>query len=498
MRTPRAIAAIMLLGLIGTACGARLPADVRSQAANAILNGGSGGGSGGVSTGGGGSNGGGGTTANQGGGTSTGGSQGSQGTQGTKGSKGTTTTTGGKTTSGGGSGPSSCPTGGSDVGLTSNSITLGTVADRTGPVNGLFAGAQQGIEAFAQYVNSTGGLCGHSVTDDFADSGTNCNQNANDTTDLVKKVFAFVGSFSLYDGTGCGATVLKNNPTVPDIHVALDPSAETLPNHFDLEPGELGYATGMWKYYAQKYGSKVQHVGTILENVPSAVDKQNAQVHAAESQGWKFVYSNAASPTSTDFTSQFQTMCGKDHIQIFFTVTEDAQNAATMIQNEHSISACNGVINIIPIAYDSAFIPDFQGSPSELNGIQGWNEYALFFNSNEAANIPEVKLFQTWFRKVNGNAPINLYAMFAWAEGRMFQQAFEHAGKTASRKSVLASLKKIKHYNDGGMIAPTDPGSKTTGNKCYILWQLQNGQFERQSDPKTGYRCDGTFLPYKK
>jgi ABC-type branched-subunit amino acid transport system substrate-binding protein len=390
-----------------------------------------------------------------------------------------------------------CPTSGTGVGLTNNTITLGTVADRSGPVAGLFAGAQQGINAFAAYLNSTGGLCGHKVIVDFGDSGTNCTLNQNQTTSLLSKVFAFVGSFSLYDGIGCGATVLKANPTVPDIHVALDPTAETLPNHFDLEPGPLGYATGMFKYFKAKYGSKMDNVGTITEDIPSAVEKQNAQVHAAESQGWKFTYSNTAAPTDSNFTSNFQTACGKDHIQAFFTVTEDAQNAATMIQDEHSIAACKGVINIIPIAYDSAFIPDFQGKVSALNGIQGWSEYSLFFNANEAVNIPEVKLLQTWFAKTNPGKPLNLYAMFAWADGRMFQQAFQNAGPTASRASVLAALGKIKSFSDHGLIAPTDPGSKTTGNHCYILWQLQGGQFSRTADPKSGFRCDGEFLPFK-
>jgi ABC-type branched-subunit amino acid transport system substrate-binding protein len=392
--------------------------------------------------------------------------------------------------------PPGCPTGGTDVGLTSDSITLGTIADRTGPVSGLFAGAQQGINAFAAYLNSTGGLCGHTVTIDFADSGTNCSINQNDTSSLVSKVFAFVGSFSLYDGNGCGATILKKNPTVPDVHVALDPTAEALPNHFDLEPGQLGYATGMYKYYKAKYGAKMDNVGTISEDIPSAIAKQVAQVNAAKSQGWKFTYSNTAAATDSNFTSNFQTMCGKDHVQVFYTVTEDAQNAATMIQNEHSIAACKNVINIIPIAYDSAFIPDFQGSVSALNGIQGWSEYSLFFNKDEAENIPEVKLLQTWFAKTNPGQPLNLYAMFAWADGRLFQQAFENAGPTASRASVLAALGTIKNFSDHGLIAPTDPSSKTTGNHCYILWQLQNGQFSRMSSPKTGYRCDGKFLPF--
>jgi ABC-type branched-subunit amino acid transport system substrate-binding protein len=501
MRIPRAIAIVMLFGLVGTACGARLPADVRTAASNAVLN--SGGGTGGTSSGT--STGTGGTGTGTGASGSTGTTGGTAGTKGTSGTKGTTGasggthggSSGGSNTGGGnksGGGGSNCPTGGTDVGLTSNAITLGTIADRTGPVSGLFAGAQQGAEAFAQYINSTGGLCGHKITIDFADSGTNCSQNQNDTSSLIGKVFGFIGSFSLYDG--CGATVIRQHPTVPDVHVALDPAAATPPNHFDLEPGQLGYATGMFKYYKGKYGSKVQHAGTISENIPSAAAKQGAIVHAAESQGWKFVYQNAASPTTSNFTSNFQTACGRNHIQVFFVVSENAQNAATMMANERSVAACKGVINIMPIAYDSAFIPDYQGNASDLNGVQGYNEYSLFFNSDEAAKIPEVALFQQWFRRTNPGAPLNLYAMFAWAEGRMFEQAFQNAGKTANRQSVVAALKKIKNFSDNGLVAPMNPGSKGVGAHCYVLWQLENSKFSRIS-PASGFRCDGGFLPAK-
>ena len=188
-------------------------------------------------------------------------------------------------------------------------------------------------------------------------------------------------------------------------------------------------------------------------------------------------------------------MCGKNHIQIFFTVTENAQNAATMMANEKSVAACKGVINIIPIAYDSAFLPDYQGSASDLNGLQGYNEYSLFFNSGEASGIPEVALFQQWFHRTNPGQAVNLYAMFAWADGRMLQQAYEHA-KTGNRAGVMAALRKLKNWDDNGLISPTTPSSKTTGNHCYILWQLQNGAFSRVADPKTGFRCDGGFLPF--
>jgi hypothetical protein len=118
----------------------------------------------------------------------------------------------------------------------------------------------------------------------------------------------------------------------------------------------------------------------------------------------------------------------------------------------------------------------------------------LFFNADEAANIPEVALFQKWFRRTNPGQPINLYAMYVWSAGRLLQQAIENAGPTLNRKTVLASLNKIHNFTNNGMLEPATPSSKTVGGHCYILWELHNGQFSRVDDPATGYRCDGKFL----
>ncbi len=496
MRTPRAAALLMIAGLIATACGARLPDDVQSKAQNAVLNANSGTTTGGTTTGGtttGGTTAGGTTTGTTTGGTTTGGT--------TAGG----TTTGGTTTRGTkGHGPKASQTQaaapacgkGTDVGLTASDITIGTISDVTGPVSGLFQGAQQGMVTFANYVNQTqGGICGHHINVSFRDGGTNCTQTQNAASDLVNKVFAFVGTFALYDN--CAVPVIKAHPTVPDIHVALDPAAEVPSNHYDLTPGPLGYATGMFAYLAKKLGSKVQHVGTIAEALPSAEAKQRAITNAAKSQGWKFVYEQDEQPTNSNFQGDFVKMCQQQHIQVFFTVTENAANAATMIQNERQAGCPKDLVNVIPIAYDQAFTDAFGSNTSAIDGLLGYNEYALFFNEDE--QIPEVKLFQEWFNRTYPNQPANLYAMYAWADGRMFQQAVENAGQTLNRKTVSAALKKIRNFSANGMLAPATPSSKTVGPHCYIVWEFRNGAFHRIGTPPIngptgGFRCDGRFL----
>jgi hypothetical protein len=488
----------MIAGVVATACGARLPAAVRQQAQQAILSPGTGGGANGLGS----TQGVPGSSTLPGGPITSGPGTGSQGTTGNTGQTSTTTGTNGPTTtqtsSTTGNAPK-CGTG-TDVGLTPSDIQLGTIADLTGPVSGLFQGAEEGAVTFATFLNDTNNvLCGHHVDINFRDGGTNCTQTENDTQDLIGKVFAFVGSFALYDN--CMANVLKQHSNVPDIHDSLDPAAGQISNHFDIEPGQLGYATGMFEFYKHKYGDKVLHVGTISEAIPSATDKQNAIVHAAEAAGWKFVYQQAEQPTNSNFESDFVKACSQSHIQIFFTVTEDAQNAATMIQNENQAGCPKTLINIIPIAYDQAFLQAFNGNTGPIEGLQGYNEYSMFFSPYDAAHIPEVKLLQEWFQRTYPNSPLNLYAMFAWASGRLFQQAVESAGSTLNRNTVLAALRKIKSFDANGMIAPETPSSKTTGIHCYVLWQFVNGQFQRQADPPIsgpthGYRCDGQFLPY--
>jgi hypothetical protein len=382
--------------------------------------------------------------------------------------------------------------GGTDVGLTDTTLTLGMVATLSGPVSGLFDGAVHGGQAFAAYANNAaGGICGRHVNVVVRDDGTNCTQDENATENLVGRAFALAGSFALYDG--CGAMVLRRHPGVADVHVALDPAANTPPNHFDVSSKRHGYATGMFRYYKQKYGAKLNRVGTIVENIPSAIAKQRDQVRAAESEGWHFVDSILEQPTNSNFQNDFVKLCQREHITAFFELTETAANAATMIQNQRQAGCPKDLLNIIPIAYDQAFIGYYPGPKSDLDGIQGYNEYALFFNEEEAENIPEVKLFQEWHQRTYPGIPINLYGMFAWASDRLFQQAAEAVHGPLTRKSLMASLRKIHDFDAGGLIAPTDPVSGAP--HCYLLYQIKNGAFERVDTPKKGFRCDGKFLP---
>src|SRR5581483_8449376 len=140
-------------------------------------------------------------------------------------------------------GASTCGGGGAtDVGVTPSTITLGNVSLLTGPVPGLFKGAVVGTQAFFNYQNSLGGVCGRKLQLDPRDDQFDANQNKAQYQDIIAKDFGFVGSFSVVDDGG--AQVLSQHPDVPDVSQALSRNHVAVANNFSIAPIVPGWRLG--------------------------------------------------------------------------------------------------------------------------------------------------------------------------------------------------------------------------------------------------------------
>src|SRR5438067_7220013 len=171
----------------------------------------------------------------------------------------------------------------SDVGVTPTQITLGNIVTLTGPIPGLFKGSAAGTDAYFQYINSKGGVNKRKLVMKGGDDALNCNQNQTQTQDMIGSVFAFVGSFAVFDN--CGAKVFAQNPTVADIHYLLSDDANKEVNGFSPQPAPPGFRTGPYQYYKQKYPNAVTKVGSLWATTsPTTWTNQKA---AEESLGFK-------------------------------------------------------------------------------------------------------------------------------------------------------------------------------------------------------------------
>src|SRR4051794_1566544 len=469
VRSIKAIAIVVAMMLVTAGCGARLS---KAQLAKAAAGGGQN-----VSSGAAGGDEGAASGADQ---TAAGGSSGSGGAGGAASAAGGAAA--GKSAAGGQAqgAASSCGAAGgnTDVGVTADKITLANVSLLTGPVPGLFKGAKDGTQAFFNYQNSQGGVCGRKLALDPRDDQFDANQNKAQYQDAIGKDFGFVGSFSVVDEGG--SAVLAAHPDVPDVAYALSHAHFNLANNFSPQPLPPGWRLGSLNYFKAKFGPDViSHMAILIENAQSAKDAADGEMKAAKSIGYNFVYSRVVEPTEANFTSDVVAMQQRGVKGIMMTgeVGAFVRVAKAMKQQGFSVPFANWGAN----AYDPNFVTS--DAASATNGSILDQQLAMFQGED---SIPEVQLFNKWLKSVGGKPDI--FAAFGWESARLFVQALTAAGPKPTRASVLAELKKIDNFDGNGMLAPAGPASKRPPN-CFIVINVQNGKFVR-ADPPSGFICN--------
>lgn len=391
---------------------------------------------------------------------------------------------------GGGDGTAAAPAGGNggatDVGVTANQITIGNVADLSGPVPGLFQGAVIGTQAYIAKINSEGGVFGRKLRLKVGDGQLDCGENRARHEALSKEVFAFVGSFSLNDDCGTDALAGKN---VPDVHNALGQKTLQSKDNFSVQPLPPGWRTGPLQYFKKKFPDRWTKIGSIYANVGGAsATWLKGTKPAIESTGGKVLYDRGFGPTDTDFTADIVRM-RNDGVQLLYISASDAPTFARIVKAARQQDVDWPII-AGGIAYDEGFLKQV-GSDGE--GVLGDQLYSQFFNADDAAAIPAVKDFQTWTGRVAPGKKRDLFAAFGWASTQLFVEALKKAGPEAKRATIIAELKKVTTFDAGGLLAPSGPGNKQPPT-CYVLNAVKGGKWVRVDTPPNAYRCDGEFF----
>ena len=371
-----------------------------------------------------------------------------------------------------------------DPGVSASEIDVGNVSTLTGPIPGLFIGAQHGIQAFAAYINSVGGVCGRKLVVKSADDNLDASQNSTATQSLANSVLAFVGSFSVDDQGG--ASVLQQNG-IPDIGEALSSQRFNLANNFSPQPEPVGWNVAPYIYFKQKYPDAAAHMAYFTENNATAQQTGLAEVAALKSIGYQFVYSEEGiEPTQTNFDTEARNMQSNGVKGVVFQAT--AGIYADMAKALYNI----GYLNQVQLAdwgapaYDSNFI--LQAGPAANGAILEQSE--ALYSGEDSASIPEVGLFDKWYSALYHTTP-DLFATYGWLSGMLFVQGI-NAGGAPTRAALQSGLTTVTQFSGGGIVANDNPAKKTPAY-CYIVIDVVNGKFVRDPvDPPTGFDCANT------
>jgi ABC-type branched-subunit amino acid transport system substrate-binding protein len=375
--------------------------------------------------------------------------------------------------------------GATDVAVTPTSITVGTVADQTGPQPGLFNGDVAGVRAYYAYVNSQGGIYGRTLQTTVADSGIDCNATTNAYASLADKVFAFVGNLSLYDN--CGASVLKSHPKVPDVSFTLTGEHTSSPSTYSAMPNVPGARTGPPLAFAKAFPEVKGAVGAIVSATAAGQSNWASEKQMLQSLGFSIVYEQNVPATQVDFTSYVIGMRqAKVKMALLFSSAPQDQKFINAAQQQGFVPP---VIEAPSALYDPTTPAAIGTAPTDVYSDL---TTALFADTAEAQRIPGVELFQKWMRRTAPDQGLDFFSVVGWAEASLFVDALKAAGPKATRASLLAALKHTHSIDTGGLVVNGDPGSKKP-SPCYLLAKYVQGAWVRWHSPATGFNCDKPY-----
>jgi ABC-type branched-subunit amino acid transport system substrate-binding protein len=407
-------------------------------------------------------------------GSGTGATAGSAGSAGTSGSGGSSAT--GALTSA--SCNSSNNGGATDVGVTSNSITIGNITSISGVAPGLTQSAQNATEAFAAYVNSQGGICGRQLKVQTFDDGNSATTNAADAQQACQSDFALVGSASGFDNGGASAI---QSCGIPDDAAELSThEMGAVPNAFGASPGNAQYwPTGAAQWLKSQYPNAVTHAAMIYLDAPATQEQATSEMQAYQSVGFNYIYTVAVSPTEPNYAPYVAAMQSKG-VQ-YVTEYSDDNSAARLAQAMAQANYSPQVVDWFSEEYTPVFLSEAQG---DANGDLVLMATAPY---EEASSNPGMQLFLSWLNRVAPGTTHDIFAEFAWSAGLAFLQAALAVGPHLTRAALISQFQKIGSWDGGGVQPPDESFGQKIPSNCFSYFKISGNGFSRvyPSQPNT-------------
>jgi ABC-type branched-subunit amino acid transport system substrate-binding protein len=381
--------------------------------------------------------------------------------------------------------------GSSDVGVTPTSITLGNVSGLTGILPNNFNQGAEAVQALFAAVNARGGICGRQLKLQVEDDGQDASRNAADISDLIPKVFAFVGSTSDADNGGVPQMVQAN---VPDLGQAINTNRAASPTNISAAGNQL-VVNGKFTGYNTLMKGLIEHnnapkrIAVLAYSIPISADAGNYFYYAFQKYGGAApcYEDTAVSPASASLDADVFQMQQKGCDGVFTTM--DVTGNGKLLQS---------------MARNSSFKPIFVGTtydgytPTQIavagqqaaQGLQVFTNFVPFNDPN-----PAMQLYLSQLHTYQPGKQPSGFGAGAWATAQMLIYALIVAGRNPTRAKVLQIMNGLKGWSTGGMFSPIDVGAHGPA-KCVVELGIKGNDFVRLW-PAQGLYCNGDLVPFQ-
>jgi ABC-type branched-subunit amino acid transport system substrate-binding protein len=355
--------------------------------------------------------------------------------------------------------------GDSSVGITDNSIKLGTSMGLTGKTGGEATAAMQGAQSYFMRTNDEGGVNGRKIDFEALDDGFNASQTAANVRKLVEqdKVFALFYLWGVNQTLAALPYIEANNvilfgPQAP-VRKLVDPVKKSV---FLISPTfyEQGQVDARFLIT-----SGAKKLGVLYENDPVGQEALSGVEAEVQRQGATVVRKTSFTTGTPSFTGPIVDMksAGVDGLIIFGTnpdVVSIARDLGRQDWHPKLASLQNSV--------DPTFLAL---SGDALDGL-----VAPLPSQLPTGNEPDVVAYRTDLAKYFPGGKVTTFGLLGYGEAKLFVQALKNAGKSLTKDSLIAALEKFKAVPTGVLAPVSFTPQNHAGADSYVIVQVHNSK----------------------
>ncbi|MEQ8841929.1 MAG: ABC transporter substrate-binding protein [Acidimicrobiales bacterium] len=387
-----------------------------------------------------------------------------------------------------------------DTGVTEDTIKVIVMADVDSPLApGLFAGSRDGVLAWADAVNANGGLACRQVEAEFHDSKLDGTQTVAGFLKACDSALALVGTTVLF---GLDTADLNSCPNangdpigVADIaYITTEVPHQCSANSFHLsrpgatcpyEGGDREYtvATGAQEFLAESLGVDFNGVFIVPADLPSTVASAVPITEGQAQAGvtWDAIFGASGAATQAEY-GQYVAAIRENGSNYVYNGSND--QAMLKMKREAAVQGID-VDSITWLCSLSCYTPAFiEEGGADAEGVYVW----MFFLPFEEADTNEN--LSAFLDGIGTDFP-PAWAAGAWMDGLLFEQSVNRivdrdGPNGVTRQSLLDELAATESFDAGGWVSPADFSTTNAIGNCFVLLQVQNGEYVRVQPTERG------------
>jgi len=357
--------------------------------------------------------------------------------------------------------------------------------------------AHEGLKAYVDLVNASGGVCGRKVILEYRNDNLNVQQHISDYQSLAGQVFAFVANESLLESSDYDQSppfeprFTDDGDPVPDVGgLAFSYGRSQSSWHAgvigSLSPVLVG--GGQFRYFAgeaKAAGRPCRKGALVYLREPTGASEDQArlgEVAVRESWGAGLGQGNTAlyAANLQDPVPVYQALVQQmiaDGMNCAFSYADLGSNVNLVraMANEGVWppsrctrgDACFRIVYVPLAAYDARFIQDAGDAASDVR------TFIPHLPVNETGHAA-MKTYLAALRTSFPDATPSTFSIIGFTSGQMFVEALQSCGAAPTRACVMMHLRALKDFTSGGMLGGTTPFRTTKvtfGNFGTLNWK---------------------------